>query len=191
MAFVPVQANEALVAVVELDGSDVMLTVGAGVGGGLVETTSQTAETWALPPGPVASTTKVCLPGARLLYDFGLAQLPSWPPSSEHELDVVFVDAQLNDAFGDVVGLDGCAVSWIVGGGGVPASTVQFTVVVAVPHLLLTFSTKEWGPSGRSEYVMGLSHSAGGAPSREHDWSYGTFATQLKSATEAVVVEDG
>jgi len=67
VAFVPVQANEALVAVVVPDGSDVMLTVGTGFGGGLVAVTSQTAETWALPPGPVASTTKVCFPGARPL----------------------------------------------------------------------------------------------------------------------------
>jgi len=161
------------------------------VGGGLVEVTSQTAETCALPPGPVASTTNVCLPEARPLYDLGLAQLPAGPPSSEHEVDVALVDVQPNEALVDVVGLDGCAVSWIVGGGDVPATTVQFTVVVAVPHLLLTFSTKVWDPTPRLEKVAGLSHSTGAAPSREHDWSYGIFASQLNPATEAVVVEEG
>ena len=171
MAFVPVQANDALVAVVVLDGSEVMLTVGAGVGGGLIETTSHADETWALPPGPVASTRKVCFPGARPLYDFGLAQLLRWPPSSEHDVDAALAAVQLNVAFGDVVGLVGCAVSSSVGGGGVPATTAQVTVVVAVPHLLTTFSTKVWGPVARSEYVAGLSQSVGGPPSREHDES--------------------
>jgi len=104
---------------------------------------------------------------------------------------VAFDDVLPNEAFVDVVGLDGCAVSWIVGGGDVPATTVQFTVVVAVPHLLLTFSTKEWGPTPRLEKVAGLSHSTGAAPSREHDWSYGIFASQLNPATAAVVVEEG
>ena len=137
--------------VVVPDGSDVMLTVGAGGGGGLVETTSQTDESWALPPGPVASTTKVCFPGPRLLYDFGLAQLDELPPSSEHEVDAAFVDVQLNVAVGAVVGLLGCAVSSSVGGGGVPATTAQVTVVVAVPHLLITFSTKVWDPTPRPE----------------------------------------
>ena len=102
-------------------------------------------------PGPVASTTNVCFPGGRPLYDFGLAQLDRWPPSSEHEVDAAFVDCQLNVAFGDVVGLVGCAVSSSVGGGGVPATTAQVTVVVAVPHLLITFSTKVWDPTARSE----------------------------------------
>ena len=138
-------------AVVVLDGSDVMLTVGDGIGGGLVETTCHSDETCALPPGPVASMTNVCLPGDRPLYDFGLAQLVEWPPSSEHEIDAAFVDFQLNDAFGDVVGLVGCAVSSSVGGGGVPATTAQVTVVVAVPHLLITFSTKVWDPTARPE----------------------------------------
>ena len=154
VAFVPVQANEALVEVVELDGSEVMLTVGAaggGGGGGVDEVTSQVAATCALPPGPVASTTNVCLPAPRPLYDFGLAQLPAGPPSSEHVVDAELLDVHPNEALVDVVGLDGCAVSWIVGGGGVPATTVQFTVVVAVPHLLLTFRTKVWSPTARSE----------------------------------------
>ena len=144
-----------------------------------------------MPPGPVASTTKVCFPGPRPLYAFGLEQLASWPPSTEHDVDAVFVDVQPNEALVDVVGLAGCSVSWIVGGGGVPATTVQFTVVVAVPHLLLTFNTKVWDPTGRPENVAGLSHSAGGAPSREHDWSCAIFASQLKPATDEVVVEEG
>jgi hypothetical protein len=177
------------VTVVGLTGSEVMLTVGAG--GGLVETTSQVAETWAFPPGPVASTTKVCLPGASPLYDFGASQTAGWRPSSVHFVAVAFSAFQSNVAVGDVVGLVGCAVSWSVGGGGVPATTFQFTVVVAVPHLLLSFRTKVWAPTERFAYVAGLWHSLGGAPSNEQDASTEPLDSQLNPATEDVVVEEG
>jgi hypothetical protein len=180
--------------VVGFAGFAVIDTAGFGdvVGGlgGLGAATSQTVEICAFPPGPLASTTNVCVPFGRPLYVLGLAHAVAWP-SSEQVADDVLVADQANVALEDVDGLSGCVVSSSDGGADVPGTTFHSVETVAVPHLLLTFTTKVCEPTASRLYLIGLEHSDGGAPSSEHATCSADRAFQVKAASDHVVVEDG
>jgi hypothetical protein len=151
----------AVVAVVGVSGPEVIVGAGSGV---IVHVRTAAA----LGPEVVrARTRKVCVPSARPVYVFGLAQLEKAAPSSRHS-NVAPLTTLVNEneaARSSVV--DGGAD--VIAGGGGGWIVHAYTRAALVPVELRARTLNVRLPLGSEEYVFGLAHaSQTGATSMRH-----------------------
>jgi hypothetical protein len=145
------QANVAVVAVVDAAGVCVKeITGGAHVVDVLIV---QLYVADALPPGPVAVATKVCVPTVSELSEVGLVQADAAPLSSLHDTALVLSADQANVAVVDVVDAAGVWVkemtgAGVVGGVGVEDRIVHLTSALGC-ELCAGARAKECAPSTR------------------------------------------
>jgi hypothetical protein len=142
---VAVHAIDAVVAVVEPDGALVMVTTGAGSGGGCTVHAVVVAEP--VPAMLVAETVTECEPTARLVIEYGLVQAAAVPPSSE-QVTLVGLLVVVNETTPDVdVEVDGWAVIVTTG----IATIVQAAVAEPEPVALVAVTTTVCAPAARPE----------------------------------------
>jgi hypothetical protein len=142
-------ANVAVVAVVDAAGVCVKEIVGAAQVDDVLIVQLYVAD--ALPPGPVAVATKVCVPVVSELREVGLVQVAAVPLSSLHDTEVVLSADHANVAVVDVVDAAGVWVNEMTGAGfvGVEDRIVHLTSAVGCVHLFHAERASECAPSVR------------------------------------------
>jgi hypothetical protein len=142
---VAVQAIDALVDATEPDGALVMVTTGAGSGGGCTVQAVVVAEP--VPAMLVADTVTVWEATDRLDMLYGLVQAVAAPPSNEH-VTLVGLLVVVNETAPDVdVEVDGCEVIVTTG----IATIVQAAVAEPEPPAFVAVTTTLWEPAARPE----------------------------------------